>query len=76
MQALTALNLSSNELDGAAIRSCARHLGSLSSLESLDLSCNRIDALLGLPYLPRLSRLLVPYNRLGSLDGVQVKREL
>ncbi|CAM9225275.1 unnamed protein product [Pylaiella littoralis] len=71
LTALTALNLSSNELDGAAIRSCAPHLGGLSSLESLDLSCNRIDALLGLPYLPRLRRLLVPYNRLGALDGVQ-----
>eukprot|EP00903_Cladosiphon_okamuranus_P006766 g6598.t1 len=71
MTALVALNLSSNELDGAAIRSSAPHLGALSSLESLDLSCNRIDELLGLPFLPRLSRLLVPYNRLGSLDGVQ-----
>jgi len=72
-QALITLNLSSNELDGDAIRSCAPHLGGLSSLESLDLSCNRIDALLGMPFLPRLSRLLVPYNRLESLDGVQVK---
>lgn len=74
MQALTDLNLSSNELDGAAIRSCAPHLGALSSLESLDLSCNRVDALLGLPFLPRLRRLLVPYNRLVSLDGVQVRK--
>ncbi|CAM9859750.1 unnamed protein product, partial [Ectocarpus fasciculatus] len=71
MTALTALNLSSNELDGEAIRSCAPHLGPLVSLESLDLSCNRIDGLLGLPFLPGLRRLLVPYNRLTSLDGVQ-----
>ncbi|CBJ29266.1 Hypothetical leucine rich repeat protein [Ectocarpus siliculosus] len=71
MTALTALNLSSNELDGEAIRSCAPHLGPLASLESLDLSCNRIDGLLGLPFLPGLRRLLVPYNRLTSLDGVQ-----
>lgn len=71
-QALTNLNLSSNELDGAAIRSCAPHMGALSCLESLDLSCNRIDTVLGLPFLPRLSRLLVAYNRLMSLDGVQV----
>ena len=71
---MTSLNLSSNELDGGAIRSCAQHLGALASLESLDLSCNRIDGLLGLPFLPRLSRLLVSYNRLSSLDGVQVRR--
>ncbi|CAM9784123.1 unnamed protein product [Ectocarpus sp. 4 AP-2014] len=71
MTALTILNLSSNELDGEAIRSCAPHLGPLASLESLDLSCNRIDGLLGLPFLPGLRRLLVPYNRLTSLDGVQ-----
>ncbi|CAM9305835.1 unnamed protein product [Scytosiphon promiscuus] len=73
LTALTSLNLSSNDLDGGAIRSCAPHLGGLSSLESLDLSCNRIDTLLGLPFLPRLSRLLVPYNRLESLNGVQVR---
>ncbi|CAM9286632.1 unnamed protein product, partial [Discosporangium mesarthrocarpum] len=71
LTALTTLNLSSNELDGGAIRVCAPHLGALSSLEVLDLSCNRIDTLLGLPCLPQLHRLIMPYNRLSSLDGVQ-----
>lgn len=71
-KSLKTLNLSSNELDGAAIRSSGPHLAALSSLETLDLSCNRLDALLGLPFLPQLRRLLVPYNRLASLDGLQV----
>ncbi|CAM9480031.1 unnamed protein product, partial [Choristocarpus tenellus] len=68
---LKSLNLSSNELDGTAIRLCAPHLGVLTFLETLDLSCNRINSLLGLPCLPHLQRLLLPYNRLSSLDGVQ-----
>jgi hypothetical protein len=68
---LTSLNLSGNELDGAAIEASAPHLGALSALVTLDLSANRITSLRGLPCLPQLRRLLLPYNAIASLDGLQ-----
>jgi Leucine Rich repeat len=68
---LTSLNLSGNELDGAAIEASAPHLSALTALVTLDLSANRITSLRGLPCLSQLRRLLLPYNAIASLDGLQ-----
>ena len=58
--------MSSNEL----VTCDLLELSQLSSLCSLDLSANRIDSLLALPFLPGLRSLSVAFNSLSSLAGV------
>jgi Leucine-rich repeat (LRR) protein len=64
---LTELNLSSNDFTSCYLP----ELSYLPSLRILDLSANKLESVIDLPFLPGLESLLVAYNLLTQLDGLE-----
>lgn len=66
LTSLTELNLSSNDFSS----SCLPELSHLPLLKLLDLSANKLQSVLDLPFLPGLESLIVAHNIISSLDGL------
>lgn len=66
LTSLTELNLSSNDFSS----SCLPELSHLPLLKLLDLSANKLQSVLDLPFLPGLESLIVAHNVISSLDGL------
>ena len=67
LTSLTELNLSSNDFSSSYLP----ELSYIPSLRILDLSANKLQSVLDLPFLPGLESLLVAYNLLTRLDGLE-----
>ena len=68
LTSLTELNLSSNDFSSG----CLPELSHLPLLRTLDLSANKLQNVLDLPYLPGLETLIVAHNIISNLDGLNV----
>lgn len=66
LTSLTELNLSSNDFSSSRLP----ELSHLPLLRILDLSANKLQSVLDLPFLPGLESLIVAHNILSSLDGL------
>ena len=66
LTSLTELNLSSNDFSSC----CLPELSHLPLLRILDLSANKLQRVVDLPFLPGLESLVVAHNIITNLDGL------